>query len=608
MIEFHQVSVLQGTKRLYNVSLTFHQCDFNVIAMLDTNTLEAVQSLLSCQMYPTSGEILIDGQPYDRSRSIISVSSGRNFLIESFSIGQNLYGLNSGVFFNEKKIEQKCNALIHRFGFHLKADCLIAQLNWEHREIVELLRAYVKQPKVLVLSEPFDSLSLENLLHVKNLLVDMRARGTYIILLTRKYDDVFKLGDSISVLRNGHLIESFSDDEIFREPQRFYEAFLGGSSIFADEQFALSDGDFDALDIVRIGTQCMFSHENVSDSFQKYACLTEQYFSDARCAIYIQNLGTQKRMKPYFGSQYTAEQVPLTGDAALQHILSLNEPLNMIPFDASIHSTVADFPYTSILYKTIKRNEECGGIFQIAFLKPYSVTKSDVDYLQTVSDEIFLILDNCRLAGNSSYLQEMHHRIKNNLQLVTSMLMLEKNHYKMSGRSSYRAEDIEQLIDTTIARIQGMATIHNLLTRSTVLNDMVTTQSVLDELHRFYRELIEIHVENLLDAPISQSMASSFALVMNELINNSIKHNQGKEHLSCNISIMKKDGLVEIQYRDNGVGFPDENIAKGVGMTIMEATVRTEYWGSIRTYNDNGACTVLTFSDEALYESNHETY
>lgn len=596
MLEFDRVSLTRNAGSLYNVSMAFHQSDFNVIAMLDTDTLDAVESLLAGYARPTRGQIRIDGAPYEKRNSIVHVSSTQNFLIDQFTVGQNLYGLGGGVLFHKRRVERESNALIQRFGFQFHANDVTSWLNLENQKLVELLRAYIKNPKVLILSEILNALSLKNLLHAKELLEDMRRRGTYILLLTRKFDDVFKLGDMVTVLRNGHLIESFTNSEFIQDPQRLYEAFLGGSSIFTEEQFAVP-GSVDVLDVVKIGTQCIFSQENLNRVFQKYAGLTEKYFSDVRCTIYIRKLGGGQQMEPYSSGQYQPDEVPLTNMAALGQIQLLDKPLSMIPFSENMHTVVPAFPYTNVLYRLIKRDETCQGILQISFLKPYSVSKKDVDYLQMVNDELLLILDNCRLMGNSSYLQEMNHRIKNNLQLVTSILMLEKTHYRECQRKTYNKEDIDQLIDVTVARIQSIAGIHNLLMKQDVLNDMISADSILDELHRFYKESIDMYVEkDGLDSPISHSGSSSFALVMNELINNSIKHNPNKKDLRCRIRISEKDGLVEVLYRDNGRGYPKNSLSKGVGLTVIEAIVKVELWGTIETYNEGGACTVLKFS------------
>lgn len=602
MIEFDHVSLRQEkSEYLHDISMTLHQCDFSVIAMLDTETLEAIEALLTCRAKPTCGQIRIDGRPYDLSSSILLVSTTRNSLIEPFTVGQNLYGLGGGIIFNHRKAEKACGELTRKFGFHIQADTLASNLNSEDQKLTELLRAYLKNPKVLILSELLNALSLKNLLPAKELLKEMRGKGTYVVLLTRKYDDVFKLGDTVSVLRDGYLIDSFANGGVFQEPQRLYEAFLGGSSIFSEEQFALPDGDFNVLDVVRIGTQCMFSQENVNSAFQKYAGLTEQYFSDVRCTIYVRKLGGRRQIEPYFSGQYHQDQVPLTSAPALEQILQLEKPHSMIAFDPLIHSSVEDFPYTNVLYKLIKQGDTCEGILQVSFLKPYSVSKNDVDYLQMLSDEILLILDNSRLMGNSSYLQEMNHRIKNNLQLVTSMLMLEKTHYQKAAQTNFSKADIGELIDTTIARIQSIAGIHNLLMRRDVRNDMVSLTAILDELRRFYSGSIEIRVEKSgLETPVSHSGASSFALVINELINNSVKHNPGAEGLHGRISITEKDGEVKIFYRDNGVGYSQDCLTKGVGMTVIEAIVNKELWGSIQTFNDGGACTVLRFSESSL--------
>ena len=102
---------------------------------------------------------------------------------------------------------------------------------------------------------------------------------------------------------------------------------------------------------------------------------------------------------------------------------------------------------------------------------------------------------------------------------------------------------------------------------------------------------------------ISHARATSFALVLNELIANSVKHNHGKADLRCRIEIAIRDGNVYLDYRDNGVGFPpDASQSKtGIGSLLIRSIIQSELNGTIENYNDQGACTKISFATASTF-------
>lgn len=596
MLEISNATVSDGS--LKNVSLRIQQRDIHMIAALDTEVLEGVYRILSLKEKPVSGEITLNGKPY-ASSAVRYISADTGNVVRELTVAQNVIGLvrrPCGIY-RRKAVEKQCQELIDQFAFPIKAHMMLRSMDTEGLRLVELLRCYVQKPDVLVLNELLNVFSVRNIVRVKELLTAMSLQGTHVIYLTRKAEDVFNLGDAITVLRQGQVAGSFRKEEILQRPDRFYRMLLGEDNIFSDEQMAVSNTSFDVLDIIRIGRQCIFAQESVGNTLCKYAHLTERYFGDVRCVIYLINSDSNRSFSRYFAFEHQWDEMPITGENTLRQILRQKDMIAIMPWESSIHTQAKGFENGTFLYAKIQSGDEDAGLLQVAFPEHYTPVKKDMEYLGVATGEIAVLFNNTRLIGRSALMQEGHHRIKNNLQLVTSMLMLYKAKYRNSGRDVFTLGEVEELIDTTVKRVKGIAAIHDLLSKPAILNDLISFRSVLDEIRRFYED--EIHVEVNYDAVpvLSHARATSFALVLNELISNSVKHNQGKPDLKCRMEIAAHDGRIILEYRDNGAGFPpDSSQSKtGIGSLLIRSIVQAELNGTMENFNDGGACTRIGF-------------
>lgn len=161
-------------------------------------------------------------------------------------------------------------------------------------------------------------------------------------------------------------------------------------------------------------------------------------------------------------------------------------------------------------------------------------------------------------------LKEIHHRVKNNLQIISSLLFLQSRNIK---------DDIVlQALQESRARVQTMAMIHENLYQSSDLAriDFVEyLRKLTNELVRNYNhstQPVNFNFEGgniLLDINISVPCG----LIVNELVSNTLKHafskdpttpNPNGEPNTISISLMRKNGQVELIVSDNGIGIPPE--------------------------------------------------
>jgi len=161
-------------------------------------------------------------------------------------------------------------------------------------------------------------------------------------------------------------------------------------------------------------------------------------------------------------------------------------------------------------------------------------------------------------------LQEIHHRVKNNLQVITSLLRLQSNELP-STEDRIHFED-------AINRIMTMSLIHQKMYQAENLaeldiSDYFTT--LLDEL--IGSSSVQIPVEKIVNAEVKYIGSSSIvplALLISELVSNSLKH-AFKDLGRIFIGIYEKDGAIELVYIDNGK-WKEKTSENSFGLQLIE--------------------------------------
>ena len=192
------------------------------------------------------------------------------------------------------------------------------------------------------------------------------------------------------------------------------------------------------------------------------------------------------------------------------------------------------------------------------------------------------------LAEKEELLKEVHHRVKNNLQVITSLLNLQAN----------QVDDprVLNLFEETRNRVQSIASIHELLYRSVSFASI----SLRRYAQGLARELVRVygagdHITAVIkgtDATIDMERAVPFALVMNELISNSLKHGfPHGERGEVSVSIERHGEDIVMVVADTGVGLPaDLNVAtaSSLGLKLVQMLTR-QMGGEVRILPGPGA-------------------
>lgn len=192
-------------------------------------------------------------------------------------------------------------------------------------------------------------------------------------------------------------------------------------------------------------------------------------------------------------------------------------------------------------------------------------------------------------------LGEIHHRVKNNLQIISSLLNLQSIHIKDPFD--------KELFTESQNRVKSMAIVHEKLYQSHNFNQINLkdyTNSLIKDISGTYmidpdQILFDLDADNI---ELNLETAIPCGLILNELITNSIKHafpsgSKGK----ISIKFREEKGTYQLEVSDNGVGFPEgldlEN-AKSLGLELVKNLVH-QLEGSIRLETNHGTHFIMKF-------------
>jgi two-component sensor histidine kinase len=197
-------------------------------------------------------------------------------------------------------------------------------------------------------------------------------------------------------------------------------------------------------------------------------------------------------------------------------------------------------------------------------------------------------------------LREVHHRVKNNMQVISGLIELQAT--RISD------PEIRSLFFESQNRIRTMALIHEILYRSsdyaridfsTYLKELITHL-----LSSYGRDNGGIEIETRLDVTyLSLDLAIPCGLMANELISNALKHAfpHGKKGRIVIKLLQPAKGQYELSVSDDGIGFPaDLEIAKAstFGLQVVNGIATHQMRGSIRLQKTPGTTVTISFAEQ----------
>ncbi len=175
---------------------------------------------------PESGTVSVDNTDYSFIKTKVAQQTGIQFVHQQlmlnpyFTVAENLFFCdNTSPFFSlslKRRLHETADTYLKGFGFDLDVDKVTKNLTLSERALVSILAKIKNNPRVLILDESLDKLSVEYYSKLKSILRKLRDGGCCIILMTHKIDWAFDISDRVSIIRYGTNILTESVQSIGR--------------------------------------------------------------------------------------------------------------------------------------------------------------------------------------------------------------------------------------------------------------------------------------------------------------------------------------------------------------------------------------------------------
>ncbi|WP_348717139.1 sensor histidine kinase [Tenacibaculum sp. 190130A14a] len=211
----------------------------------------------------------------------------------------------------------------------------------------------------------------------------------------------------------------------------------------------------------------------------------------------------------------------------------------------------------------------------LIFLALYQYLKNESLNKKLQEVNVIVVSKNDELEQNlfkiKSLIKEIHHRIRNNMQMISGVLAMQKREYD--------DENIINALSDSQSRIQSMSLVHEKLYGNESLKD-VRIKEYISQLIEFVEETIrekELIVEKLVDIPndliFDAETTFNLGLIINELITNSYKYAFSRTEVNkLSLNIVKEEEVFKLIYKDSGEGLPEGfnlKASKSLGLQLI---------------------------------------
>lgn len=193
-------------------------------------------------------------------------------------------------------------------------------------------------------------------------------------------------------------------------------------------------------------------------------------------------------------------------------------------------------------------------------------------------------------------LQEIHHRVKNNFQIISSMLRLQSK--------SVNNEVVKEEFVQAINRLHAMSFVHELIYKHNSFEE-IELQEYLDKLFSSIKKsypdnMVEISFDGV-NEKMNIEKAIPLGIVLNELITNSYKHAfpEPKKDARIQIHLERNESLLNLRYQDNGVGYDPDKAEHSFGTELIH-TIVDQLTGKIHYSQEEQWNTQVSLTFEAV--------
>src|SRR5690554_6169501 len=179
-----------------------------------------------------SGELIINGKHYQNITPREAMDEGIQVIYQDFAlfpnmtIAENIMMIDSTTqnrrLVNWKKMKEEARRTLERIKFDIDVDKYVADLNVAEKQMVAISRAIAQEAKLLITDEPTSALTNAEVEKLFDVVRELKKNGVSVLFVTHKLDEVIRVSDSITVMRNGKNVYESNENTLSKEDMIYY--------------------------------------------------------------------------------------------------------------------------------------------------------------------------------------------------------------------------------------------------------------------------------------------------------------------------------------------------------------------------------------------------
>lgn len=213
-----------GVKALQNVDFSVNKGEIHCLIGANGAGKSTLMKILAGVYPKDEGEIYLEGEkvhistPADSKRLGVITIHQELSLVEHLSVAENIF---LGSYANPrfgmvswKRLRGQAQELIDRLGIAIDVDTPVSELSMGHKQIVELAKALQANAKVIIMDEPSTTLSEKEIRTLFTIIEELIKQEITIIYISHKLEELFAIGDRVTVLRDGKWVATQQMSEL----------------------------------------------------------------------------------------------------------------------------------------------------------------------------------------------------------------------------------------------------------------------------------------------------------------------------------------------------------------------------------------------------------
>ncbi len=191
-------------------------------------------------------------------------------MMNHLTVAQNIYigrePIKNGIYIDDKKMEEDAKELFNKIGVKINPSALLGSLTVGKQQMVEIAKAISRNSKILVLDEPTAALTQPEVEELFKIMNDLKSKGIGMIYISHRMDEINRISDRITVMRDGEYIGTLNTNETTKDE---IVKMMVGRVIYGDKKEQSSVGE-DAEVVLEVKNLCRGNDiKNVSFKLKK---------------------------------------------------------------------------------------------------------------------------------------------------------------------------------------------------------------------------------------------------------------------------------------------------------------------------------------------------